>query len=286
MTVAPPTQSLVLPRRCNLCLRRGKMTKDHLFPKSLVAPGQRRVTRIAQHVDPNFRGRQGTFLAQNGVTKSTLCSDCNNRVLGAELDPALIDAYKAASKPLESAKYPVMGQLYLHGVQLNKVARAVAGHIIALSDKAEPRSPMIRHLRRFVLGRAELHSSLQFHIWLYPSSRQGMLKDLFHTVFGAGYEPMQISAFKTYPLAFAFSSVIQNPSYRLHGVMDLTAYVSDESKVYNLKIPTRPLVDFNWPYAPHRNGAILTGNTGSLTTHPFKSEAPQRVKTLPDHVDS
>lgn len=68
--------------------------------------------------------------------------------------------------------------------------------------------------------------------------------------------------------------------------MDLTAYVSDETKVYNLKIPTRPLVDFNWPYAPHSNGAILTGNTGSLTTQPFKSEAPQRVKTLPDHVDS
>ncbi|MFJ4393317.1 hypothetical protein [Pseudomonas sp. NPDC089396] len=248
------------------------MTKDHLFPKSLVAPGQRRVTRIAQQVDPNFRGRQGSFLAQNGVTKSTLCSDCNNRVLGTELDPKLIDAYKAASKPLESAKFPVMGTLYLNGVYLNKVARAVAGHMIALSDKPEPRSPMIRHLRRFVLGRGELHSSLQFHMWLYPSSRQGMLKDLFHTVFGAGYEPMQISAFKTYPLAFAFSTIIENPNYRLNGVMDLTPYISNETMAYNLKIPTCPLVDFNWPYAPHRDGAILTGNTGSLTTQLFTKE--------------
>lgn len=272
MTLVSPTQNLVLLRRCNLCLKRGKMTKDHLFPKSLVAPGQRRVTRIAQQVDPNFRGRQGTFLAQNGVTKSTLCSDCNNRVLGTELDPALINAYKAASKPLESARYPVMGHLSVHGVHLNKVARAVAGHLIALSDKPESRSPMIRHLRRFVLGRGKLHSSLQFHLWLYPSSRQGMLKDLFHTVFGAGYEPMQISAFKTYPLAFAFSTVIDNPSFRLNGVMDLTPYVSDETMAYNLLIPTRPLVDFNWPYAPHRNGAILTGNTGSLTTQPFIKE--------------
>lgn len=96
-----------------------------------------------------------------------------------------------------------------------------------------------------------------------------MLKDLFHTVFGAGYEPMQISAFKTYPLAFAFSSVIHNPTFILQGVLDLTSYVSNEKKAYNLTIPTRPLVDFNWPYAPHRNGAILTGNTGSLTTQPF-----------------
>lgn len=29
------------------------MTRDHLFPKSLVSPGQRQVTRIAQQVDPN-----------------------------------------------------------------------------------------------------------------------------------------------------------------------------------------------------------------------------------------
>ncbi|MBM0212498.1 hypothetical protein [Pseudomonas syringae group genomosp. 3] len=256
------------------------MTKDHLFPKSLVSPGQRRVTRILQNVDPNFRGRQGTFLAQNGVTKSTLCSDCNNRVLGTELDPALIDAYKAASKPLKLAKFPVMGTLYLYGVHLNKVARAVAGHMIALSDKPEPRSAVIRHLRRFVLGQCGLHSSLRFHMWLYPSSRQGMLKDLFHTEFGSGYEPMWISAFKTYPLAFAFSTEVENPNFRLHGVMDLTPYVSNNTMAYNLKIPTRPIVDFNWPYAPHRNGAILTGNSGSLTTQPFKIEAAQREATL------
>lgn len=273
MTTVPAVQKLALPRRCNLCLRRGKMTNDHLFPKSLVTPGQRRVTRILHRVDPNFRGRQGTFLAQNGVTKATLCADCNNRVLGTELDPALIEAYRAASKPLESARYPVMGALFLYGIQLNKVARAVAGHMIALSDKAEPRSPLIRRLRRFVLGRAALHPSLRFHLWLYPSSRQGMFKDLWHTEFGSGHDPMWISAFKTYPLAFAFSTEVKNPIYRLHGVMDLTPYISNEKLVYNLRVPTRPLVDFNWPYAPHGNGAILTGDTGSLTTQPFKNRA-------------
>jgi hypothetical protein len=260
----------VLHRRCNLCLKRGRMTKDHVFPKSLVAPGQRRVTSILHHIDPNFRGRQGTFLAQNGITKSTLCADCNNRVLGTNLDPALIDAYKAASKPLESAKYPVMGTLYLYRVQLNKVARAVAGHMIALSDKPNPGSIMDRHLRRFALGLGELHPSLRFHVWLYPSSKQGMLKDLFHTEFGSGFEPMWISAFKTYPLAFAFSTEVKNPNFRLQGVLDLTPYTSSETVTYNLKISTRPLVDFNWPYAPHRNGAILTGSNGSLVTQPFK----------------
>lgn len=120
-------------RRCNLCLRRAVMTQDHLFPKALARPGQRKVTKILHPVDPSRRGRQGTFLAQNGVTKATLCADCNNRVLGTELDPSLIETYKAALSALELCRFPVIPDLHLIGVNLNKVARSVAGHLLALT---------------------------------------------------------------------------------------------------------------------------------------------------------
>lgn len=259
-------------RRCNLCLRRAVMTQDHLFPKALVTPGQRKVSLILHRVDPNYRGRQGSFLAQNGVTKATLCAECNNRVLGTELDPALIEAYATAAEALDSKRYPVAQTLYLQGINLNRVARAVAGHLLALDESTSARHTFTRRLRRFVLKANEpLHPDLRFHMWLYPFRRQGMLKDLNHVVFGAGYDPMWISAFKTYPLAFAFSTEMENPAFRLPGVMDLTPYVTtDVEGRFNIKLQTRPLVDINWPFAAHPNGGIFTGVNNSLTTALFR----------------
>lgn len=250
------------------------MTEDHLFPRGLALPGQRKVTRILHKVDPNFRGTRATFLAQNGVKKKTLCADCNNRVLGTELDPSLIELYKSVSSILDKGRFPILPAIEVKGINLNKVARAIAGHLIALDDKPQARHVMLRHLRRFVLNKQSgLESSLYFHMWLFPFNRQGMLRDLFHAEFGAGYDPLWISAFKTYPLSFAFSTEVTNPNYRLRGVLDLTgALKSGTDSLFSLRIPTRPIVDSNWPFAPYRDGAILTGDNGSVTTAPYKNE--------------
>lgn len=274
-----PGIKAALPRRCNLCLKRAPMTEDHLFPRGLALPGQRQVTRILRKVDPNFRGQRATFLAQNGVKKYTLCADCNNRVLGAELDPSLIEMHIAVSDALEKGRFPILPSVQVKGVNLGRVARAVAGHLLALDDKPEARHVMMRQLRRFVLQpETGLQQSLRFHLWLYPFNRQGILKDLFHTVFGSGHDPLWISAFKTYPLAFAFSTEVQDPSFRLQGVLDVTAAVETyDDRLFNITIPTRPLVDSNWPFAPHRDGAILTGDNGSVTTVPFKSSKRPRT---------
>lgn len=263
-------------RRCNLCLKRAPMTEDHLFPQGLVTPGQRRVTKILHKIDPNCRWRRGTFLAQNGVKKATLCADCNNRILGTYLDPSLIALYKSASTALERGRFPVIEPIQVVGVNLKKVARAVAGHLVALDDKPQARNKLTRHLRRFVLNEsAALHPTLRFHMWLYPFSRQGMFNDLYHAEFGTQHDPLWISAFKTYPLAFAFSTEVQNLNYRLRGVMDLTQFVTtDVSEFYGLRVTTKPIVDSNWPFAPYRNGAILTGDNSSLTTTLYQNKKP------------
>ncbi|WP_223114714.1 hypothetical protein [Pseudomonas syringae] len=251
------------------------MTEDHVFPQGLVSSGQRQVKKILYKADPNYRGRQGTFLAQNGFKTSTLCADCNNRVLGADLDPSLITVYKAASVALHTGRFPVIGSLDLLGINLNKVSRAVAGHLLALDDMPQARHKMARYLRRFVLHEeVGLDQALRFHMWFYPSMRQGMLKDLNHFEFGTDHDPMWISAFKTYPLAFAFSTAVQNRSFQLAGMIDLTLYVkSGATGLFDIRIPTRPVVDFNWPFAPHPNGAILTGANDSITTLPYRKRS-------------
>lgn len=273
---------MTLPRRCNICLKRAQMTEDHLFPQGLVKPGQRKVTKILYKVDPNYRGHQGTFLAQNGIKKATLCADCNNRVLGTALDPWLIDFYRATSEALRRGRFPVIEPLKISGVNINRVARSVAGHILALDDVAQARPTMARQLRRFVLQEdTKLHPSLRFQMWLYPFNKQGILKDLNHAELGTTqeYDPLWISSFKTYPLAFAFSTEIQNPNYRLNGVMDLTQWVTtDVNGLFSINIPTKPIVNVNWPFIPHRNGIIMTGDNDSVTTAPYRNQKRSQPK--------
>lgn len=251
------------------------MTEDHLFPKGLTTPGRRQVTKILHKVDPNYRGRQGTFLAQNGIKNATLCSDCNNRVLGIELDPSLISLYRAASETLKRGSFPVIEPLKLQSINLNRVARAIAGHLLALDSKPNIRHTMMRHLRRFVLQtKAGLHPTLYFQMWLYPFSKQGMLKDINHAELGTldTYDVLWISAFKTYPLAFSFSTEVQNPNYRLTGILDLTKWVTTNTyELVSIHLPTKPIVNANWPFAPYRNGIILTGDNDSVTTSPYKT---------------
>lgn len=262
---------MAIIKRCNLCLKRAQMTEDHLFPRGLVSPGQRQVKKMLHKIDPNYRGRQGTALVQNGLKASTLCADCNNRVLGSDLDPSLIAIHKAASAALQRVRYPVTGTLDVFRINLNKAARAVAGHLLALDDKAWPRRPLERYLRRFVLQEGTgLHHSLRFHMWLYPYTRQGIFKDLHHVELDSTYDPLWVSAFKTYPLAFAFTTVIANPIYRLGGMLDLTEFVNSGPEAqFDMRIKTRPLVDSNWPFAPHRDGMIMAGENGSIVTAPF-----------------
>lgn len=163
-----------------------------------------------------------------------------------------------------------------------KVARAVAGHLLALDDKTSGRHHRVRQLRRFVLDpEAGLHDELRFLLWLYPFHRQGMMTDLYHMVFGGKHEPLWISAFKTYPLALAFSTEPFNPEYRLAGVIDLTPHIStDVDGLFNLRIPTRPIVDSNWPFAPHRNGAIMSRDNGSVTTVPYVNQRAKGAKRV------
>jgi len=268
------TTRISATRRCNLCLKRSEMTEDHIFPQGISIPGQRQVTKIMHKVDSAYRGRQGTHLAQNGLKKSTLCADCNNRVLGTNLDPALVEFSKGVAFQLKQGRYPMLPSLVVQNVVLNKVARAVAGHLLALDDQPQARNKTAREMRRFVLwDDFELPPTMRFQLWLYPFNRQAVLKDLFHVQFGSGHDPFWISAFKTYPLAFAFSSEILNPSYWIPGVMDVTEWVTtDTTQTYRLIIPTRPIVDPNWPFAAHKEGAIISGDNDSVTTAPYKNK--------------
>jgi len=263
-------------RRCNLCLKRSPMTNDHIFPRSIAVPGQRQINLILKHIDPSSKSKRNTALAQNGLKKRTLCASCNNTTLGANLDPALEHFCKETALQLRNAKFLMRQILHLKGIQLNKVARAVAGHFIANDDTPEYKHKLSKALRRYVFNsNAPFPENYRFQIWLYPFTEQAIMKDLYHAQFGSGHPPFGISAYKTYPLAFAFSDPTENPNYKLHGVLDVTDYLSKKPEhSFNIQLDTNAIVDKNWPYAPHKDGAILSAQNESVMTTPKMNIKP------------
>ncbi|EJM94754.1 hypothetical protein [Pseudomonas sp. GM67] len=263
-------------RRCNLCLKRKEMTRDHIFPQSIAMPMQRQISLILKQVKPEERGKRTTFLAQNGLQKRTLCGNCNNKVLGTILDPALEHLCKETSIRLRNSRFLMNSFMHLENIQLNKVARAVAGHFLAHDDAPTHKHLLVKALRRYVLNADQnFPENFRFHIWLYPFKEQAVMKDLFHSQLGSGYEPFAISAYKTFPLAFAFSNKIHNPAYAITGTLDITEHLSSNlDEHYRIKIDARTVVDRNWPYAPLKDGAILTSENGSIITKPHVNKKP------------
>lgn len=263
-------------RRCNLCLKRKEMTRDHIFPQSIAMPVQRQINLILKQLKPAERGKRTTSIAQNGLQKRTLCGNCNNKVLGTTLDPALEYFCKETSIQLRNAMFLMNSVMHLKNIQLNKVARAVAGHFIAHDDQASHKHLVAKALRRYVLNPNECFpEEYRFHIWLYPFKEQAVLKDLFHAQLGTGYKPFCISAYKTYPLAFSFSDKVHNPAYEIEGTIDVTDHLNGKlDELFTIKLDARKIVDRNWPYAPVKNGAILTSENGSITTKPHMNIKP------------
>ncbi|WP_277587665.1 hypothetical protein [Pseudomonas chlororaphis] len=263
-------------RRCNLCLKRENLTKDHIFPQSIAIPVQRQIKYILKQIKPENKGKRTTFLAQNGLQKRTLCGHCNNTALGTILDPALAELCTEASLQLRNSKFLMNSVMHLEKIQLNKVARAVAGHFIAHDDEPTHKHLLIKALRRYVFNAGQsFPENYRFHIWLYPFKEQAVMKDLFHAQLGRGYEPFGISAYKTFPFAFAFSNRIHNPAYSLRGTLDITDYLSKNiDEYFRVKIDTRSIVDRNWPHAPIKDGVILTSENESITTKPLMNVKP------------
>ncbi|WP_461529173.1 hypothetical protein [Pseudomonas sp. 210_17 TE3656] len=247
------------------------MTEDHIFPKSITIPGQKKITQVLKRLDPSNKHHSNTKIAQNGIKKRTLCSHCNNKILGTLLDPALSDLCKEVSLQLRNARFLHFQTLHIENAQMNKVARAVAGHMLALDDEPQAKHVLARKLRRFVLDeKAKFPAEYNFQMWLYPFKEQAIYKDLYHGVLGEMDSILGISAFKTYPLAFAFCNKIKSNNFTLLGVIELADKLnSDIEQKYRISIPTTSIVDQAWPYAPHPNGVILTSSNESLTTKPF-----------------
>lgn len=259
-------------RRCNICLRRSKMSRDHIFPRSITKKVQRRVSDIGRRLGADLTSKH-TRIAQNGYTESNICERCNNSLLGASLDPHLTKLYRDVDRELGYLKFIGGGSIIARDVDLKKAIRAVSAHLLAYSKQAHYKAPIARDLRRLVF-KGKRSSRLRIGIWLFPYKDQVLLNSVGIASILKGVTPITISAYKTYPLAIAF--IFDNPTYTFpfKSVLEISNCFEMPGDIVSLRLMTAPLVDQLWPEAPLDSGMVLMHNESGVHTQPYMNLKP------------
>ena len=259
-------------------MKRRELTQEHIFPKSLTLPGTKQIRELIPRIDIDKRYRKNTHLAQNGLTLKTTCAKCNNYLLGTKYDPALKHLYDEASLYVRNINLLPGNFIKLENIELNKAVRAIIGHMLAADKNPNPRAPKSRAMRRVLFDcDYKIPSEFSILMWLYPSKEQAIIRDIFVTEeFGRKSEEMiWISAYKTFPLAFAFThrSVIRDWPYK--GIIDITKILSSniDSK-FTLTLSLKDIPHQIWPEAPTQSGAIFMGDGQRLLTRPHTPQKP------------
>ncbi len=150
--------------RCNICGKMSDLTWDHVPPKSCYNSGSIKYNQLFEGIPSDKY--EGIF--QSGIRFRSLCEYCNNNLLGANYD---IEFLKFTSQVSQIIQSPiVLPQTLYFECNINKIARAVCGHLIAAKNEYLD-APMFNELRNFVCDEMALPPSnrkLLFRI--YPHS--------------------------------------------------------------------------------------------------------------------
>lgn len=150
--------------RCNICGSKAKLTWDHVPPKSCYNNGPIKYNQLHKGI-PSEK-YEGFF--QSGIRFRSLCEKCNNDLLGAKYDPEL---QKITSEVNRLINTPViLPEIVYYKCNINKIARAVCGHLIAAVNEYSDGS-LYNELRDFLRNETALpplNKKLLFRI--YPHS--------------------------------------------------------------------------------------------------------------------
>lgn len=189
---------------CLICGKEGKLTKDHVPPtNSLLTIVDSQKTAV------EFFSREGSVKPQRITTGNysrTLCSNCNNVVLGS-LDSEIGVVHKLLSEEISKRinhKHRCDDVINVP-VNISNYMRAMVGHIISALPSffcLKPLdTPLYTPLRNFVLGDKSGADNFEFYYWFFPMNYQMVINNF-------AYEDFKQSRFTSgsiisfYPISF------------------------------------------------------------------------------------
>ena len=269
-----------LKGRCAICDAVGKLTFDHVPPRSVTPPTPLEVRRLTAVIQPDPSAPpRGGFQA---VTFPSLCLTCNRDRLGGAYDPTLSKLAADVRRWLAVTKDHdiwVPGDIRVTTKPL-RIARAVAGHLLAAEERRDssatpPRGTMTEALRVFFLDdAAPWPAALHLYMWPFPAKRHVIVRGFsISRVLGPGptYGPIVGDILKFFPLAFWVTAAPANGTQYQLDALPLSDPRLTLDASATLPIPLRFQPPPGWPETPGDDEmGLLNDERSSVATPPRK----------------
>lgn len=245
---------------CNICDAYGSLTADHVPPKGTLGIRQVDLLHIIELLSAERPiGKKKRRHEQGGVNFRSLCSYCNNTLLGTNYDPALIEFTNSVALFLKSAI--VVPEVATVRIQPGAVARAVLGHLLAIGIERRERSPMLTAAVNFFRNDSlPLPDDIDVHYWVYPYRRQIAIRDgvLMSNFFKS--PPVIFWCLKYFPLGFVITWDDNKSSRRLN-LPNLKDYMLNAGMHFaEVPLYLRSPLRQDWPETPSDTEAVLYGD--------------------------
>ncbi|MCK7252855.1 chaperonin [Enterobacter roggenkampii] len=157
---------------CNICGKFDLLTKDHVPPKCAITLGPVLQKTVSEFF--NTREPVKPLNAKNGSYFRTICSNCNNFVLGGfdkEIEKVTKDIKEKLNQYMTGFKTSPFINVPFESIPFTK---AMIGHILSATSvedcKKEPtESPFYSPLKDYVLGKTSSYEdSHDIYYWFYP----------------------------------------------------------------------------------------------------------------------
>ncbi len=230
--------------RCPICRKYKYPTEDHIPPRSC---GNSQNTKYHFFLTDYIGSQNRTeFISQGGLKRRFLCSDCNNRLLGAGPDKELGSLCQTAAKAISEKE----SSLTWEG-DIKQIIVAALGHILGAMhyDKSLPAKEM-----RAFIHKGIVPEQSKLFLFLYPFHEIFVVRDCVAAPLKPNKqsiltEPIGLSGMYFYPLAFIYTE-----KENLGNGLDLfEIYQEGETKI-TLNIDswsnpiTKTVLPADWPF--------------------------------------
>ncbi|WP_331345530.1 hypothetical protein [Cellvibrio sp. UBA7661] len=250
---------------CAICRSFGQLTQDHVPPKGCGNVKDVTLQTLLQHMVRSKIKRH----SQHGVQFRTLCSNCNNNLLGARYDPELIRLYNSVSELGDKVRQnkTYLPRNFFCEIKPQRLVRAVVGHLLAAHSinflsNGDKLPPFYDSLSKYFLGESEhFPENIEIYYWFYPYRSYKVAKSTaVASLSWSGY--LFGDVIKFFPVAFWL--VMDKPAHINipHNLLLVDKTMDIDSKVeFQLNLKNTPNV--NYPEMPDKDGIILMSEDAS-----------------------
>lgn len=191
-------------RECNICGEIKLLTDDHVPPKACGNIGRKKHFPVFEQYIENktVRKIKSPFISQNGKYFSSICSSCNNGLLGLEYDPSLVEFTQKIKEEINDKTNTTSFQI---STKLNRVTRAIAGHLLAAFGEYNKNGFCEIALRKYFLDKSVIKIN-DFHLYFFIYPFDSLMIARNFAIFGKSpFHNAIISVIKFPPISLILS---------------------------------------------------------------------------------